>query len=119
MEQSLVIVPVKLPDGTTFKVEATNYPGGQKTAVSEKDVAGEQGSATDEVDVAGGLPRNFDDVGATVEKIASAVLATMKKVQPKKGKVEFGLEIGLESGSLTALLVKGTGKANLKITLEW
>jgi len=33
--------------------------------------------------------------------------------------VEFGLEVALESGQLTAVLVKGSAKANLKITLEW
>jgi hypothetical protein len=32
---------------------------------------------------------------------------------------EFGVEFGYESGQLTALIVKGTGKANLKITMEW
>jgi hypothetical protein len=31
----------------------------------------------------------------------------------------LGLEVGLESGNLTALLVKGTGTANLKLILEW
>ena len=30
-----------------------------------------------------------------------------------------GVQVGIESGKLTALLVKGTGNANLKITLEW
>lgn len=33
--------------------------------------------------------------------------------------MEFGLEVALESGQLTAVLVKGSAKANLKITLEW
>jgi hypothetical protein len=30
-----------------------------------------------------------------------------------------GLGVGVEAGQLTALLVKGSGKANLKITLTW
>jgi hypothetical protein len=43
----------------------------------------------------------------------------LKKVKPKKASVEFGLEVAVESGKLTTLLVKGTGTANLKIALEW
>ena len=46
-------------------------------------------------------------------------MTTFQKVKPRKASVELGLEVGLESGHLTALLVKGTGTANLKLTLEW
>jgi len=61
----------------------------------------------------------FHEVTQAVEGIAGALISSLKKVQPKKTTVEFGLEIGVESGNLTALLCKGTGKANLKIVLEW
>jgi hypothetical protein len=40
-------------------------------------------------------------------------------VQPKKATVEFGVEVTVKSGKLTALIVEGEGKGNLKITLEW
>jgi hypothetical protein len=40
-------------------------------------------------------------------------------LKPHKASVEFGLEVALEAGQLTALLVKGSGTSNLKITLEW
>lgn len=43
----------------------------------------------------------------------------LQKVKPKKASVKFGMEMALESGQLTALVVKGSGKANLEITLEW
>jgi hypothetical protein len=43
----------------------------------------------------------------------------MAKVAPTKPSVEFAIEVGLESGKLTALWVKGTGTANLKIAMEW
>jgi hypothetical protein len=43
----------------------------------------------------------------------------LAKVKPKKASVEFSLKVGVESGKLTSLLVKGTGEGNLKITLEW
>jgi hypothetical protein len=42
----------------------------------------------------------------------------LEKVKPKKASVEFGLEVAVESGKLTTLLVKGASTANLKITLE-
>jgi hypothetical protein len=29
------------------------------------------------------------------------------------------MELAIESGQLTAIIVKGSGKANLEITLEW
>ena len=40
-------------------------------------------------------------------------------MQPKKATVEFGVEVTVKSGKLTALIVEGEGKGNLKITLEW
>jgi len=65
-----------------------------------------------------GLP-SFNNVTDAIEGIAYSMVSTFRKVKPSSASVEFGLEIGLESGQLTALLVKGTGTANLKITLEW
>ena len=64
-------------------------------------------------------PHTFKEVTDTVEGLAKAMIDTLKKVKPRTATVEFGLQIGIESGKLTALLVKGTGSANLKITLEW
>ena len=63
-------------------------------------------------------------VGDTMGMLATimnalAVQAALVKVKPAKASVELGLEVGLEAGQLTALLVKGSGKANLKITLTW
>jgi hypothetical protein len=40
-------------------------------------------------------------------------------VKPKKATVKFGMELAIESGQLTAVIVKGSGKGNLEITLEW
>lgn len=54
-----------------------------------------------------------------VEGMAGAIWTVLQKVGPQKASVEFGVEVGLESGQVTGLFVKGTGKANLKITLEW
>jgi hypothetical protein len=47
------------------------------------------------------------------------VAAPLKKARPKKATVKFGMEMAIEAGQLTAVIVKGSGKANLEITLEW
>lgn len=61
----------------------------------------------------------FDDFANSLEALTKALHTTIQKIAPNKASIEFGIEIGLESGKLTALLVKGSGKANLKVILEW
>jgi hypothetical protein len=94
------IVSVNLDNGSIVKVKATALGG-------EEDV----------LDLEKVLP--FKQVTDTIESIAGATLATLKKVNPDKASVEFGVEVGIEAGTVTALLVQGTGTGNLKITLEW
>lgn len=38
----------------------------------------------------------------------------LDEAKPKSPSIKFGVELGYESGQLTALIVKGTGKANLE-----
>jgi hypothetical protein len=93
------VIPVKLPNEEIIRVQATVIPSKQDTASLPA------------------LP--FQEMLGSIEGIAQAVAATLKKVMPRKATVELGLEVAIESGKLIALLVKGTGTANLKITLEW
>jgi len=58
-------------------------------------------------------------VDETIEAVASEFGNLLTKVAPDKASVELGVEIAAEPGRLTAILVKGTAKANLTITLEW
>jgi hypothetical protein len=62
---------------------------------------------------------SFEGVANAIEEISRTITETLKKVEPRKATVEFGVDLALESGNLTALLVKGTGTASLKVTLEW
>jgi hypothetical protein len=62
---------------------------------------------------------NFEDLSSSLETLTRSLYETIKKIQPTKASIEFGVEIGVQSGKLTALLVKGSGKANLKVKLEW
>lgn len=90
-------VPVQLPNGSLIKVEVAQ--------TGREDVGFEV--------------KSFKGVTDAIEGIAEAVTASLQKVSPNKASVKFGLEIQIEQGSLVAALIKGTGKANLEITLEW
>lgn len=96
------VIPVEF-EGRTLYVEARPVGGGDE-------------------EVAGRLLK-FEGFTETLGKVANsvtdAVQAGLTKVKPAKVTVEFGCEVGVESGQLTAILVKGTAKANLKVTMEW
>ena len=99
-----VEIPLLLPNNTAIRVEATPI-----NVTEDADVAFRPMSDA----------LNSDHIESAIEGIGAIVLNAMTKLSPDKATVEFGLEVGLESGKLTALWVKGTGKANLKVTLEW
>jgi hypothetical protein len=98
MEAKTTMVKSKLEDGTIIYIQATAL-GGEEYISSKL------------------LP--FNEVTTTIKAIAKSMVETLKEVRPRSASVEFGLEIGVESGALTTLLVKGSGTANLKIVLEW
>jgi Trypsin-co-occurring domain 1 len=90
-------IPVKLPNGAIAKIEVAS--------------TGEENVAFD--------VRPFQEVSDAIEGILDAVAGTLQKARPSKATVKFGLEVTIESGSLAVLIVKGSGKANLEITMEW
>lgn len=100
MDKGNKIVQTQLKDGTIVKFEATNM-GGEENVSSSKKLF------------------SFDEVSGSIEGIAKSLVETFKKVAPDKASIEFGVEIAVESGNLTALIVKGAATGNLKVTLEW
>jgi hypothetical protein len=60
-----------------------------------------------------------EELKGSIELVARAVGDVLTRIAPSKATAEFGIELGIESGQLTALICKGSGKANLKISLEW
>lgn len=90
-------IPVTLSNGSTIKFE-TSQTGRQD--VSFKSMA-------------------FDDVSKAIEGISESIHQSIVKVKPQKATIKFGIEVSAESGKLAAAVVKGAGKANLEITLEW
>jgi hypothetical protein len=78
--------------------------------------------AGDEEEVAA-RPFSLDDftgsLRAISETVSGAVSGGLRGVKPSKITLEFGCEVGVESGTLTAVLVKGSTKANIKVVAEW
>jgi hypothetical protein len=97
MEPQTTIIPLQLDDGTVVNVEAT--------LIGEQPVADQS--------------RPFKVVTDTIRAVAKEMLGVLQEAAPDKASIKFGLEVAVESGNLTALIVKGTGKGNLEITLEW
>ena len=62
---------------------------------------------------------SFDSVAGAITKISHQVSQAIQKVKPSKATVKYSLAIGIEQGGLMASLVRGSGTANLEITLEW
>lgn len=90
-------VPVQLPNGAIVKVEVTK--------TGREDV--------------GFDTKQFQPVADAIEGVVQMIAEPIQKVRPKKATVKFGMELAIEAGQLTAIIVKGSGKANLEITLEW
>ena len=111
MEDKVKFVPVTLENGATIKVEASSFDE------FIDDSAGETGEVV-EGDVSAVLD-HLQEVKNAIEGISQTVKSSLDKAKPSKASVQFGLELGYESGQLTAMIVKGQGKANLNITLEW
>jgi hypothetical protein len=61
----------------------------------------------------------FKDVTDALAGIVDEIAGVIHKTLPTKATVKFGVDVGIESGQLTAMIVKGSSKANLEITLEW
>lgn len=106
MEAQSKVIPVELSDGTNIKVEATLIGDTQNITPSAYRKLTSQT-----------LP--FNEAIAGIESLSKDIAETLQKLKPDKAKVRFGVEIGVESGKLIAVLAKGTENANLEITLEW
>lgn len=96
MESRTRNIPVKVGDDLTVMVEA-------------RDLGGEQDVST----------LSFEGVTDTIEAVTQALATSINKVKPDKATLEIGFDIAVESGKLTTLIVDGSSKANLKLTLQW
>lgn len=90
-------IVVEGPSGARILIEAT--------------VSGEE-------QVSFSLPK-FSGLTDAVKDISTAIMQAIETVKPTSAEIEFGIDAAVEAGNLTALLVKGSGTANLKIKLTW
>jgi hypothetical protein len=93
------VVSAVLPNGVRIGVETVGGGGSQ--------------------DIARGQVLDLGELGSALEGMAILVKDALIKVAPDSAKVEFGMNVKVESGKLTALLVGGSATASLKITLGW
>jgi NTP-dependent ternary system trypsin peptidase co-occuring protein len=93
------LVKAELPDGTIVWVEGT--------------------LSDPEADVSIGKIFSFQGVVDSVRSVADAINTALKEAKPDRASVEFGVDMSVDSGALTGLIVKGTGGATLTIRLEW
>jgi hypothetical protein len=80
-------------------------------------VEARQDSAEREVGskLAEGLGSAMDAIKTLSSHVADAVQA----IEPDHFSVELGFEFKLEQGVLVAMLVRGSTKANITVTLDW
>lgn len=97
-EQRTEIVTATLPDGKEIRVRAVALGGLQRV---------------------GNIPIPFKEVTDIVGSVSTSIVSALKQAKPRKASIEFGLEVAVEAGKLTALLVNGSSTATLKIALEW
>jgi hypothetical protein len=97
------IVPVKLANNSLIRIEISDLAGSHDP---ERAVAG--------------LPNlRFSEIMKSLEGVAEEMGDFLARASPSKAGIEFSIEVGVEAGQLTALLVKGSGKANFKVSMTW
>ncbi|MFH8574686.1 hypothetical protein OHB11_02485 [Streptomyces zaomyceticus] len=69
-----------------------------------------------------GLGGRLPDLSAVTEALSSfagQIGDALHRAAPDRASVEFGCQLGLDAGKLTALVVQGSAHASLRVTLEW
>ncbi len=93
------LVPVKLSDGTIIQMEVTQ---------------------TGPTNVAGGSIFSIDGFKQRIKSLSQDLRDSLEQAKPTKVTIEFGLTLTTDNeDTLSAIFVKGSGEANLKVTLEW
>ncbi|MFF0431332.1 CU044_2847 family protein [Streptomyces sp. NPDC004327] len=62
---------------------------------------------------------DLSGVTAALSSFAQQLGDSVHRAAPDRAVVEFGCQLGLQSGKLTALVVQGSANATLRVTLEW
>jgi len=98
------LVRLELAPDTAVYLSASSLEGVSSEA--ERDIAG--------------TPARLEDVLKGIRTFARQLNDVLQESGAKRATVEFGCEIGVESGgALVAVLGKATAKSSMKVTLEW
>jgi hypothetical protein len=99
MDEDFTILEVAVGEGTTLQVVALDYGGAQ--------------------DVAALGPVSLDRVIDTIKDLAGSIKSAIETIAPERASVEFGVQVAVKAGKLSALLVEGSGQAFRKVALGW
>ena len=119
---SLAIPAIILPhmaESRALPVKLSNTPQAARVyfEVSESASIAAEGAQYDQA--VSRVDFHLDEICDTISQVAAGIGKGLAQLKAKRTTVEFGVEVAAEAGHLTALIVKGTGKANLKVTVEW
>lgn len=62
---------------------------------------------------------NFSQVTDQLKEISQQLSKSFTNLGNSKTILEFGVQVDVESGNLTSMIVRGSANANIKIILEW
>ena len=94
-------IPLELSDGSSIYIEVTQI--GDRP-VSSKNIKLKE------------ITNYISDIG---KELGESVKNISKNLQPDEITLEIGMEVAAEAGELTAIIVKGSSKANFKISMKW
>lgn len=72
-----------------------------------------------EHEVGSTIAESLDAAMAAIKTLGSHVTDAVKAIEPDHFSIELGFEFKLEQGTLVALLVRGSAKANVTVNLQW
>jgi Trypsin-co-occurring domain 1 len=74
---------------------------------------------TTEHEAANALTEGLDSAMDAIRTLGNHVADTVRAIGPDHFGIELGFEFKLEQGTLVAMLVRGSAKANVTVHLEW
>ncbi|MFB7861189.1 MULTISPECIES: CU044_2847 family protein [unclassified Streptomyces] len=80
---------------------------------------GPVGQEPTELEGRGGRLPDLSEVTGALSSFAAQLGEALHRAAPERVTVEFGCQLGIDSGALTALIVQGSASANFRVTLEW
>lgn len=100
MNRKSKIITVKMDEQSEVKLQISSFYGEEDVGIFEKVL-------------------HFSQVVETIKNMAKISLQALQDVKPDKAIIEFGIGFESKSGTISAMVVDGSGCANIKITLEW